>query len=121
MRTPNSKCSVCGKAYCRRPIFAQRYRAICTVCRKKEHRNFCSRACSNRNRVGSKYAKTGLLNKEAYRLHNLQTKYNVKHCMVEGCTYDKTYAEYHRKICKLEKINDYTLRAIYLDKNNLRS
>lgn len=106
----------------------------------REPRVCCSRACANVNRTGSKYPKGGFNSKQKRRLYDIINKYNVTSCMVEGCNYNKTYdvhrlvpgkeggkyefgnmfticpnhhAEYHRGICKLEKINDYTLKAIY--------
>lgn len=166
MRTNNSECSKCGAKHYRRPS-QLKFRAICVGCRKKEFdetwteqtcpscnkvfrykisenhgkkRVCCSRKCSNNNRAGIKYGKSGIKSYQHRRLLELKQKYNVSSCMVEGCDYNKTYdihrlipgkiggkyeygnmfaicpnhhAEYHRKICILEKIDDCHLRAIY--------
>ena len=106
----------------------------------RQGRICCSRKCSNINRRGIRYGNGNFQSKQQRRLRELVEHFNIKCCMVENCDYNKTYdvhrlipgklggkyeignmfaicpnhhAEFHRKVCKLEKINDYTLMAIY--------
>jgi hypothetical protein len=106
-------------------------------------RNYCSISCSNKARTGIQYDKSRKYDKcyvRKLRLECLKRVFGINHCMIEGCNYNKTYdvhrlipgkqggeyklgnmfaicpnhhAEIHRKICRVEKINDSKLRAVY--------
>lgn len=105
---------------------------------------FCSVECSNKNRTGSKYTKLRKGTLSQSRVNSLKEAFNFESCMVSGCRYNKTFdvhrliegknggkyeignmfaicpnhhAESHRGLITLEKINDYTLRAINIEAN----
>lgn len=168
-RTPNNKCYECKIDMYTRPKDKReinrcrecvkrineekRVKTNCKVCGvevkyllSKNHNKlkyYCSRSCANKGRVGIKYDKLRQKDKaniSKLRLAYLKKIFNLKDCMIEGCSYNKTYdihrlipgkdggkyevgnmfaicpnhhAEIHRKICKVEKIDDCNLKAIY--------
>jgi hypothetical protein len=169
LRKPNSKCNECKKDMYIRPRHKKEINR-CIDCVKKINQSkyikfnckscgvevsyllcqnhnklkyYCSRPCANKGRTGIKYnkdKKTKYKNLSQLRLLYLKKIFNIKHCMIQGCNYDKTYdvhrlipgkdggkyevgnmfvicpnhhAEIHRKICKVEKIDDCNLKAIY--------
>jgi hypothetical protein len=120
MRTHNSACVRCSKTYYRRPL-QQKFRAICSACRKEENaekwieqeciackkkfkypqyerkRKTCSRECSNKNRAGIAYEKKCRRGKQQYNLYILRQNFTFDSCMIEGCGYNLTY-DVHRLI-----------------------
>ena len=110
----------------------------------KRNSDFCSKSCANSARRGKTYSKLSAGNKSQTNLALLKNTFNFEICMVSGCRYSKTFdvhrlvegkdggkyeignmfaicpnhhAESHRGLIKLEKINDYTLRAINIEAN----
>ncbi|MEI8270726.1 MAG: hypothetical protein WCG45_05125 [bacterium] len=106
---------------------------------EKKTSSYCCRSCANVGRKGLKYTKKKLQNSSKLRLDKLKNTFKFESCMVENCNYNKTYdihrlkegkdggkyeignmfaicpnhhAEVHRRLIKLEKINDYTLKEI---------
>ena len=105
----------------------------------KRNSEFCCKKCANSNRRGKTYSKLSAGNKSRTNLALLKNTFKFESCMVENCNYNKTYdihrlkegkdggkyeignmfaicpnhhAEVHRRLIKLEKINDYTLKEI---------
>jgi hypothetical protein len=106
-----------------------------------KNKKFCSRACANVGRVGQIYDKTGTKRACTLHDRNmaiLRSYFDFETCMVEDCPYATTFdvhrfepgagggkyqignmfaicpnhhAEVTRKLTRLEKLNDYTLRA----------
>jgi hypothetical protein len=163
MRNSNTKCCFCNKAIYRRPNEIQSKKNIfcsqicfnknkgvleekkcesCSVFFKpdKKTSKFCSRACANYGRKGSKYSKESKGNKSRRRLDILKSKFSFEKCMIEGCEYNKTYdihrlikgkdggkyevgnmfaicpnhhAEIHRGLIEVEKIDDKTLKIFF--------
>lgn len=101
----------------------------------------CSRSCTA-SRARGKYKRYGVRvqNSTKRRLLVLKQAFNFETCMVEGCGYSKTFdvhrlvegkdggkyeignmfavcpnhhAEIHRRVCRVVKIDDKTLRATY--------
>lgn len=70
---------------------------FCLKCGKRFKRysrnptKFCSRTCSNLGRAGIKYTKRSRNNDSRRNLEKLQNTFNCRHCMIEGCKYDKTF------------------------------
>ncbi len=163
-RKPNTTCSKCGKAIYRRPHEIERYETLfcsqdcylafhgkkkieaqqCSGCETlfkptRAESLFCSTGCANRARVGPTYSKDRFQNTTNQRLHSLKIRFDFQHCMVEGCTYNRTYdihrhvtcedggkyevgnifaicpnhhAEITRGIVSVEKVDDSMLRII---------
>ncbi len=164
MRKPNAICMKCGAEFYRRPSQAAKYnKAFCSMkcfgaskvnpdtpcegCKKPFHgkrkeQRFCSAACASkrpRPRTG-KYAGTNIRNPTSHNLAKLHSRFEFSTCMVEGCTYARTFdvhrlipgvaggkyevgnmfalcpnhhAEIHRKIATAEKVSDCCIRLIY--------
>ena len=104
----------------------------------KGSQKFCSKKCSGKITRNRKATKRLYKNATIKRIQELKGKFTFSECMVEGCNYNKTFdihrliegknrgeyvlgnmfaicpnhhAEVHRGITRLERINDYTLRA----------
>ncbi len=108
-RNPNTKCVICRKAIYRRPIELKRSsgRAFCSTvcygisCRKEKpcvicrkpilgslHKKTCSRACSNRYRVGTQY-KVGRQRDKAKLLSDVKERLSLRRgAKCERCGYD---------------------------------
>lgn len=118
-RKPNCECCQCGTQIYRTPsaqnkgnvfcskdcygIFKSKF-VKCVVCGityvgSQKHSKTCSRTCSNKNRAGMYYNKSTKIfpNVSQQRLAVLKKIFNFDCCMVEGCTYSKTY-DIHRFI-----------------------
>ena len=117
---PNIKCSQCNiEIYrhqcdidkwehlfcsndCRHKFFMAKTRK-CYICGEeykpeKSTSRYCSKGCANSSRKGKKYRRLNPgLNASAARLKILKDEFNFTCCMVEGCTYCKTY-DIHRLI-----------------------
>ena len=119
-RKSNSKCLVCQREFYRRPsqkpvsglIYcssaccgkSQTQLIECVICGigipKGLNKKTCGRECSNKNRKGMKYDKTNeprFPNPSSRRCWELKQAFNFTSCMVEGCSYNKTY-DVHRHI-----------------------
>lgn len=162
-RNPNFNCKVCNKEIYKRPVDINKGHVYCSrVCAqsvkkrpsrqckqcgkefvtKHSKNKFCSHICSNIGRTNIKYKKHSETynNASALRLIRLQEAFNFSSCMVDGCSYNKTYdihrllegknggeyvignmfaicpnhhAEVHRKICRFVKVSDSKLIAEY--------
>lgn len=106
---------------------------------------YCSKSCANKGKRydWSTKKNDNPKNNRASRLKLLEGVFRFKECMVEGCEYDKVFdihrhingkdggqyvignmfaicpnhhAEHHRKIIRLEKINDFTMRVVEITK-----
>jgi hypothetical protein len=103
---------------------------------------YCDKICAGISRRGLIYEKNKSKNKSLEHLSSLKGKFEFEHCMVEGCLYNATFdihrfvpgnqggkyeignmfaicpnhhAEVTRKLIVLQKINDYTLKALEPD------
>ena len=165
-RTPNCKCQICGKEIYRRPYtfttnkgrvfcsskcfgFYQSKPRACPICgvmilNGKRRSKTCSKSCGTKLSrkswsTKSKKTKGDYTNCQDRIREVFKREFDIKHCMVEGCTYNTTYdihrlihgkdggkyeignafaicpnhhAEIHRKIISVEKIDNKTLRVI---------
>jgi hypothetical protein len=163
MRTENAICQVCKKAYYRRPYQRENFAnnfcslecygkskrrafSLCETCHKPFHgkrreQRFCCGVCALKQRSSrtaqGMYSGSLTKNKSKMMFEELRRRLDFKTCMIEGCSYDKTFdihrlipgsdggkyevgnmfaicpnhhAEIHRNIIKVEKVNDGCLR-----------
>jgi len=159
MRNPNHKCDNqnCNNLVYKRPkqlkkfccrgcyfgSIIKRKLINCDFCEKsflpnRVEQTFCSHVCSA-SKLRGKYSKHKFKNRSKLRLHILKETFGFNSCMVDGCSYNRTYnihrliqgkdggkyeignmfaicpnhhTECHMGIISLEKINDLKLKLI---------
>ena len=60
---------------------------------QSKKRVFCSRLCANKHRIGVHYKINGIpsMTTTQQRHKILVNKFGIKHCMIEGCKYSRSY------------------------------
>ena len=124
---PNKECDKCGALF--HP--------------NRKTQKFCSVVCASSVKKQRHGEYRGVRDRTSLRLRKLKELFDFDSCMVEGCDYCKTYdihrlkrgrdggkyeignmfaicpnhhAEVHRNIAVLEKINDCTVRIVYMER-----
>lgn len=121
-RKLNRECDQCQKLYYQRPSQAKKYKTgycskecyskakenpllECEFCKikfksKRKEQRFCSRSCATsgtRGQWSTKKKDGSFRNIQQQRLYILQKNFDFKECMIEECTYNKTF-DIHRFI-----------------------